>query len=85
MTGRSTTTPCLECKLCVAACPVGAIGPEGQFNFSPCYTHNYREFRGGFSDWVEQVADARDGKDYRRHTNDAETASMWQSLNHGAN
>src|SRR4029078_9139621 len=21
--------PCLECKLCVAACPVGAIGPDG--------------------------------------------------------
>src|SRR6516162_8290285 len=36
--------PCLECKLCVAACPVGAIGPEGSFNFSSCFTHNYREF-----------------------------------------
>ncbi|HEY4387403.1 MAG TPA: 4Fe-4S binding protein, partial [Ktedonobacteraceae bacterium] len=35
--------PCLECKLCVAACPVGAIGADGQFNFSACYTHNYRE------------------------------------------
>ena len=29
--------PCLECKLCVAACPVGAIAPDGQFNFSACY------------------------------------------------
>jgi epoxyqueuosine reductase QueG len=44
--------PCLECKLCVAACPVGAIGSDGHFNFSACYTHNYREFLGGFSDWV---------------------------------
>jgi epoxyqueuosine reductase QueG len=35
--------PCLECKLCVAACPVGAIGPDGSFNFSSCFTHNYRE------------------------------------------
>jgi Fe-S-cluster-containing hydrogenase component 2 len=77
--------PCLECKLCVAACPVGAIGSEGQFNFASCFTHNYREFLGGFSDWVEQVADARDGVDYRMRVSDGETASMWQSLSHGAN
>lgn len=77
--------PCLECKLCVAACPVGAIGPDGSFNFSSCFTHNYREFLGGFSDWVEQVADARDAIDYRRRINEPETASMWQSLSYGAN
>jgi len=77
--------PCLECKLCVAVCPVGAIGPEGSFNFSSCFTHNYREFLGGFSDWVEQVADARDAIDYRRRISEPETASMWQSLSHGAN
>lgn len=77
--------PCLECKLCVSACPVGAIGTEGSFNFSSCYTHNYREFLGGFSDWVEQVADARDALDYRRRVHEIETASMWQSLSHGAN
>src|SRR5262245_47226067 len=77
--------PCLECKLCVSACPVGAIGPEGSFNFSSCYTHNYREFMGGFSDWVEQIADARGALDYRRRISDSETWSMWQSLSHGAN
>jgi ferredoxin-NADP reductase/Fe-S-cluster-containing hydrogenase component 2 len=77
--------PCLECKLCVAACPVGAIGPDGSFNFSSCFTHNYREFLGGFTDWVEQVADARDAIDYRRRISEPETASMWQSLSHGAN
>src|SRR5262252_6390622 len=77
--------PCLECKLCVAACPVGAIGPEGSFNFSSCFTHNYREFLGGFSDWVEQVADARNAIDYRRRISEPETASMWQSLTYGAN
>lgn len=77
--------PCLECKLCVAACPVGAIRPDGSFDFSACFTHNYREFLGGFSDWVEQIADARDAFDYRRRISEPETASMWQSLSYGAN
>lgn len=44
--------PCLECKLCVAACPVGAIGKDGAFDFVACSVHNYREFMGGFTDWV---------------------------------
>jgi ferredoxin len=77
--------PCLECKLCVAACPVGAIGADGAFNFSACYTHNYREFMGGFADWVETIADSRNGLDYRRRVNDAESVSTWQSLGFGPN
>jgi epoxyqueuosine reductase QueG len=77
--------PCLECKLCVAACPVGAIGADGAFNFSSCYTHNYREFMGGFADWVENIADSRDGKDYRQRVKDSESVSMWQSLGFGPN
>src|SRR5881392_1178549 len=77
--------PCLECKLCVAACPVGAISPSGDFNFSACYTHNYREFLGGFTDWVEQIADSKNALDYRKKVADTESASMWQSLSFGAN
>jgi ferredoxin-NADP reductase/Fe-S-cluster-containing hydrogenase component 2/putative sterol carrier protein len=77
--------PCLECKLCVAACPVGAISPEGEFNFSACYTHNYREFMGGFTDWAEQVADSKNARDYTSRFSDGESASMWQSLSFGAN
>jgi ferredoxin-NADP reductase/Fe-S-cluster-containing hydrogenase component 2 len=77
--------PCLDCKLCVAACPVGAISSEGDFNFSACYTHNYREFMGGFTDWVEQVADSTSAHEYRSRVSDAESASMWQSLSFGAN
>ncbi|APW63241.1 4Fe-4S binding protein [Paludisphaera borealis] len=77
--------PCLSCKLCVAACPVGAIGPDGHFDFTACLTHNYREFLGGFTDWVEQVADSKDALDYRRRVEDSETVSVWQSLSFGPN
>jgi ferredoxin len=77
--------PCVECKLCVAACPTGAIGSDGSFNFSACYTHNYREFLGGFTNWVEQVADSRNAADYRQRVSDPESASLWQSLSFGAN
>lgn len=77
--------PCLECKLCVVACPVGAIKPDGQFDPSACLTHNYREFMSGFTDWVEQVAESGSARAYRRRVSDQETASMWQSLSFGAN
>jgi Fe-S-cluster-containing hydrogenase component 2 len=77
--------PCLDCKLCAAVCPVGAISPNGDFNFAACMTHNYREFLGGFTDWVEQIAESKDAIDYRRRVADPESASMWQSLSFGAN
>jgi epoxyqueuosine reductase QueG len=77
--------PCLECKLCVAACPTGAIGADGHFNFSVCYTHNYREFMGGFTEWVERIADSKNSQQYRQKVTDSESASMWQSLSFGAN
>ena len=77
--------PCFECKLCVAACSVGAIAPDGYFNFSACFTHNYREFMGGFTDWVETIADSGGAKALRRKVSDSEQASMWQSLSFGAN
>ncbi len=77
--------PCLSCKLCVAACPTGAISRDGAFSFSACYTHNYREFMGGFEEWVETIADSKSSKTYRQKVSDAETVSMWQSLSFGAN
>jgi Fe-S-cluster-containing hydrogenase component 2 len=79
------SNPCFTCKLCVAACPVGAIAADGRFDFAACYTHNYREFMGGFGDWVEQVAESSGAADYRGRVSDAETASLWQSLAFGPN
>jgi epoxyqueuosine reductase QueG len=28
--------PCLQCKLCLTACPTGAIKSDGDFDFSAC-------------------------------------------------
>lgn len=77
--------PCVDCRLCVAACPVGAISSDGHFDGSACMTHNYREFLGGFTDWVEIVADSRSALAYRARVEDPETLSMWQSLAFGPN
>lgn len=75
--------PCIDCKLCAAACPTGAISSDGFFNPVNCLTHTYRELIGGFSDWVENVAASKSASDYRARVSDAETVSMWQSLAYG--
>lgn len=77
--------PCVDCRLCVAACPVGALAPDGHFNAAACATHNYREFLGGFVDWIDTLADADSARGYQRRVTDAETLSMWQSLAYGPN
>ncbi len=76
--------PCFECRLCISACPVGAVREEG-LDFTACATHNYREFMGGFQDWVEQVVSSKSVKSYRSKVHDRETVSFWQSLSFGAN
>jgi NAD-dependent dihydropyrimidine dehydrogenase PreA subunit len=77
--------PCFECKLCVAACPVGALKPNGYFDFSTCLTHNYQQFLGGFVNFVEDIAGSRSVKDFRAKQSYAETVTRWQSLSYGPN
>lgn len=80
-----TDSPCSTCNLCVAACPTGALRQDGGFDFGACYTHNYREFMGGYVDYMDSVADAGSGQALREHVRDDETVSMWQSLSYGPN
>jgi Fe-S-cluster-containing hydrogenase component 2 len=79
------SSPCVDCNLCAATCPTGAIATDGHFDFSGCSTHNYREKTNGFVEWVHTLADSRGRRDYRRRVNDDETLSWWQSLGYEAN
>ena len=75
-----TFDPCVSCKLCVAACPVGAIEPGGGFRFSACMDHNYREFMTGFTDFVEEVVESKSRNDFRDRVPLGEAMLTWQSL-----
>ena len=68
----------------MAACPVGAIAPDGDFNFSPA-TRTTTGSSWAASPTGRDIADSKDALDYRRRVSDSETASMWQSLSFGAN
>ena len=75
--------PCIGCQLCVASCPVGALDVRKGVDFNACMTHNYRDFMGGFEDWIENIVDAKDSKEFRKKSSDSENVSRWQSLSYG--
>jgi epoxyqueuosine reductase QueG len=72
--------PCINCNLCAAVCPTGAITKDQPFDFLACITHNYRDNYSGFNNMVEAIITSKDMEEYRSHFDDRETAFMWQSL-----
>ena len=75
--------PCVSCMLCVAACPVGALDARKGLDFNACMTHNYRDFMGGFEDWVENIVSSNSVEEFRKKSFDSENISKWQSLSFG--
>lgn len=71
--------PCLECNLCVAACPTEAIRPDGEFDFLACYNHTYRDSIPGFIDFARDLSESN-SKRFEKRWTDAELAALWQSL-----
>lgn len=75
--------PCVSCMLCVAVCPVGALDARKGLDFNACMTHNYRDFMGGFEDWVENIVSSNSVEEFRKKSFDSENISKWQSLSFG--
>jgi epoxyqueuosine reductase QueG len=76
--------PCLNCRLCAAVCPTGAVQKDGAFDFLACATHSYRDLSGGF-DWAAALLTSGDLGEYRAQFQDRETMGLWQSLLFGFN
>jgi epoxyqueuosine reductase QueG len=81
---RLEQNPCRNCRMCAAVCPVGAVRPDGAFDFLACATHSYRDLSGAF-DWAEALLASQDLGEYRARFQDRETMSLWQSLLFGFN
>jgi epoxyqueuosine reductase QueG len=75
--------PCINCMLCVSACPVGALDAKKGLDFNACVTHNYRDFMGGFEDWIENIVSSNSVEEFRKKSSDDENVSRWQSLSFG--
>jgi epoxyqueuosine reductase QueG len=73
-------SPCIDCKLCAAICPTGAISLDKPFDPMACMTHCYRENMMGFQDWIDAMISSTSLDEYLKRFRQDETGSMWQSL-----
>jgi epoxyqueuosine reductase QueG len=81
---RLEQNPCLQCGLCAAVCPTGAVQKDGAFDFLACAIHSYRDWSGGL-DWVKALLASKDLAAYQVRFQDRETMSLWQGMMFGFN
>lgn len=77
--------PCINCNLCVSACPTGSIGKDERFNFIGCFNHNYRDQQGGFLDLLNNLSEGSNAKEFNNKFKDYESMGIWQNITYGAN
>ena len=50
---------CTDCKICIKACPTGALRPDGQFDASRCINYLTIEYKGEISPELSKKIDNR--------------------------
>ncbi|WP_432666455.1 SCP2 sterol-binding domain-containing protein [Wukongibacter baidiensis] len=76
---ESTYDPCINCNLCKAVCPTGAIEKD-DFDFFGCYNHNYRDRGNSFKDILNRLEKGNGGLE---KITDDEKNTLWASIQEG--
>jgi len=75
--------PCIDCYLCVPACPVNAIGKDGTFDSEACFSYVYKDFRAEHPEWSKNNPVLSSLRVRQSTSSDSAPTSVWPTLNCG--